>query len=150
MSERASEPSTQPFDFGTVQPRLPDPEEPNAEFYRRARGGQLHLQHCPRCDGFQHPPRHGCRRCGGTELEWRPVEGVGTLYSWTVSHFPFDRGWSASLPYATGVVELPERVRLVAALPATVAPRTGLPVRVRLIPQGDDAVLLSLVSEGDD
>lgn len=137
------------FDFDAVQPRLPEPDGPNAEFYRWARTGRLHLQRCSRCGSFQHPPRYGCRRCGAGELEWAPVDGVGTLYSWTVSHFPFDRGWAAALPYATGVVELPEGVRLVAAL-ATETPRTGLPVRVQLTPRGEDAVLLSLVAEGDE
>jgi len=37
---------------------------------------------------------------------------------------PFDRGWAAALPYATGVVELPEGVKLVAASPSSPEPKT--------------------------
>ena len=133
------------FDFSMVQPRLPDPEGPNADFYKHAATGKLHLQRCSRCRAYQHPPRYLCRACRCSDLDWVPVEGVGTLYSWTVSHFPFDRGWAAGMPYTTGVAELPEGVRLVAALDPAVEPRTDLPVRVELSPQGDGVVLLSLV-----
>lgn len=138
-------------DFGVVVPRVPILKGLNAEFYEHARSGRLHVQRCIRCGHFQHPPRHLCRRCSAHTMAWAPVEHVGTLYSWAVTHFPFDRGWAPAIPYTTGVIELREGVRLVAALGSDVALRLGLPVRVVLTPHGDDFVLLSLatMSDGD-
>lgn len=130
--------------FAEVQPRIPAPEGPNAEFYRLAATGRVHVQHCATCGHVQHPPRLRCRTCASTDLDWRPVDGLGTLYSWTTSHFPFDRGWAAGLPYSTGVIELPGEIRIVAALTAEVTPRIGLPVRVEPVTRDDSSVLLCI------
>ena len=133
---------TNPFEG--VTPRIPTPEGPNAEFYERAATGRVHLQHCVDCRHVQHPPRYRCRACTSTNLDWHPVDGMGTLYSWTTSHFPFDRGWAPGLPYSTGVIELPGAVRIVAALAAEVTPRTGLPVRVEPMLREDGSMLLCI------
>lgn len=131
--------------FADVQPRLPRPEGLNAEFYRHLAGDQLHLQQCSACGRFQHPPRHLCGACSSAELTWTAVDGVGRLYSWTTTHFPFDRGWASGLPYTTGVIELPQDIRLVAALPADVRPWTGRPVRL-VVAHLDDSALLYLAA----
>jgi uncharacterized protein len=130
--------------FAGISPRIPTPEGPNAEFYAHAATGTVHVQHCVDCDHLQHPPRHRCRQCTSADLDWQPVDGTGTLYSWTTSHFPFDRGWAPGLPYSTGVIELAGGVRIVAALATEVVPRTGLPVRVEPIRQPDGSVLLGI------
>jgi uncharacterized OB-fold protein len=134
--------------FVGVEPRLPRPEGLNAQFYEHASSGVLHIQRCADCGHFQHPPRHLCRTCSSADLSWAPVDGLGTLYSWTTTHFAFDRGWSPGLPYSTGVVELPGAVRLVAALSSDVTPRLGEPVRVVVLPQAQSTALLYLVPSG--
>ena len=98
------------------QPRVPEPEGLNAEFYERAHAGVLHLQRCSGCGRFRHPPRYYCAGCGSPDVEWVPSPGRGRLVSWTVTHFPFDRGWAEELPYATVVVELDEGVRVIGAV----------------------------------
>lgn len=130
--------------FDDVRPRLPQPAGPNADFYRHAASGRLHLQQCLTCASYQHPPRYRCRSCGSARLSWQPVEGVGSLYSWTVTHIPFDRGWDRAVPYSTGVVELPEGIRLVAALAPEVPLNTGTAVRVVVHPI-EEVALLRLV-----
>ena len=97
----------------TPQPRAPSPEGLNLEFYEHAASGTVHLQQCTACRRFRHPPRYLCAWCGSPEYQWTPSRGEGQLYTWTVTHFPFDRGWAEELPYATAVVELEEGVRLI-------------------------------------
>lgn len=157
------------FDFSQVTPREADRDGLNAQFYERAASGTLHLQQCAECGRRQHPPRLRCRSCLSERLEWVPVDGVGTLYSWTVTHFPFDRGWGPALPYRTGVVELPDGTRLVGAMSRDVdgdvdpgdsraaSPggarggdqggtiRLDMPVRVVVVVRGDGMPMLSIV-----
>lgn len=135
------------------EPRIPTPEGLNAEFYERALGGTLHLQRCSACVRFRHPPRHLCPGCSSPSFEWVPSQGRGRLYSWTVTHFPFDRGWASELPYATAVVELDEGVRLIGAIeglePAELEP--GLPLEAGLEPLDERFVFLTFrrLSAGD-
>ncbi len=99
----------------TPHPRAPDPEGLNLEFYEHASGGTLHLQQCTACGRFRHPPRYRCADCLSAVYRWTPSPGCGRLFTWTVTHRPYDRGWADDLPYATVVVELDERVRLLGA-----------------------------------
>jgi len=94
----------------------PSPDGRNADFYRRAASGTLHLQQCTSCAHYYHPPRYLCRECGSSELELVPSAGRGRIFSWTVTHRPVDPGWAAEIPYATVVVEMEEGVRIVGAL----------------------------------
>ena len=95
---------------------VPNPDGRNADFYRLAASGRLHLQQCTGCRQYYHPPRYLCRECGSGELEFVPSEGRGRVFSWTVTHRAVDPGWAEELPYATVVVEMEEGVRVVGAL----------------------------------
>lgn len=99
----------------TPRPRAPDPEGLNLEFYEHAADGTLHIQQCSACGRFRHPPRYHCVKCLSAAYRWTPSEGRGRLFTWTITHFPYDRGWSDDLPYATAVIELEEGVRLLGA-----------------------------------
>lgn len=99
----------------TPQRIVPDPDGPNADFYRHAATGKLHVQHCRACGAWHHPPRYLCSRCGAEDLEWVPSSGRGTIFSWTVTHIPVDPAWFTSGPYATVVVQMDEGVRIVGA-----------------------------------
>lgn len=98
------------------KPRIPSPEGLHAAFYERLQEGVLHLQQCSDCYRFRHPPRYYCPTCSSGRYRWSPSPGVGHLFSWTVTHMPFDRGWATEIPYITGVIELNEEVRLVASV----------------------------------
>ena len=138
------------YDFSKVAPREADPDGLNAQFYDHASGGILHLQRCTECGLRQHPPRHRCRSCFSERVEWVPSDGVGTLYSWTVTHFPFDRGWAPALPYWTGVIELPDGIRLVGAMDGEDWARLDMPVRVVVVVRGDGMPMLSIVPVPED
>jgi hypothetical protein len=130
----------------SANPRIPTPEGLNAEFYAQAQDGALHLQRCSDCGLIRHPPRYHCPECASGRFHWSPASGRGHLYSWTVSHFPFDRGWAEEIPYVTGVIELEEGVRLVGAVEdvAVADLRIGLPMTTKLTPHGPEFSFLSL------
>ena len=118
---------------------VPDPDGRNADFYRLAASGRLHLQRCTRCQHYYHPPRYLCRECGSGELEFVPSQGRGRIFSWTVTHRPVDPGWAEEIPYATVVVEMEEGVRVVGALNGDPgALELDLPVTAEIDPVSDD------------
>lgn len=129
----------------TPEPRIPTPEGLNADFYAHARDGQLHLQRCSACGRFRHPPRYLCGECGSPEFGWEPSPGRGRLYSWTITHTAFDRGWASELPYVTAVVELDEGARLIGALDGLRAEEleAGRPLEASLEPMGEEFVFLT-------
>ena len=94
---------------------VPDPDGRNADFYRHAATGRLHLQRCRSCHHYYHPPRYLCRACGKSELDFVPSQGRGRIFSWTVTHRPVDPGWAEEIPYVTLIAAMDEGVRLVGA-----------------------------------
>ena len=133
-------------------PRIPSPEGLNAEFYERAQNGVLHLQQCSDCGVVRHPPRYHCGQCSSGRYEWVPSDGRGHLFSWTVTHLAFDRGWADDIPYATGVLELDEGVRVIGSIDGLPAAelRIGLPMTTKLTPHGADFTFLSLHADRRD
>ena len=95
---------------------IPDPDGRNADFYRCAATGALHLQQCSDCGTWYHPPRYLCRECGSSALAFQPASGRGRLFSWTVTHRPVDAAWAREIPYVTAVVATEEGPRVVGAL----------------------------------
>lgn len=112
---------------------LPQPDSyvPTVPFWEAARQGRLVLQYCCDSQQFQHYPRPVSRYTGRRNLEWRPVSGNGVVYAHTLMRVPM-RGFEDRVPYIVVIVELQERVRLLANLvncrPEDV--RIGMPVRL--------------------
>ena len=115
----------------TVRPTRSAPVEDadSAEFWAAARRGELLLQRCTACASWQFPPRVVCIRCGAP-VRWRAAAGTGTLYSFTVVHrAPAD--FADLAPYAVGLADLAEGVRMVAIVDAPLDQvAVGLPLRV--------------------
>ena len=134
------------------QPRIPTPEGLNAEFYARAQDGVLHLQQCSDCGLVRHPPRYHCPRCASARFGWRPSAGQGRLFSWTVTHMPFDRGWAEEIPYVTGVLELDDGIRLVGSVEGVAVDelRIGLPLAVEVTPLEPEFSFLAFHPLGSD
>jgi uncharacterized OB-fold protein len=75
---------------------------------------------CAACGALFVPPRSICPRCYGAEMEWAEMKGTGTLTAFTCiaigPSFMADEGYDRENPYCTGVVELEEKVRVVARI----------------------------------
>jgi uncharacterized OB-fold protein len=87
---------------------LPVPDEQSAGFWAAAAQGTLALPRCSACHRLVLPPRAVCPECGSTDPQFtaEPVEGGGTVRSWTVVRDAFLPGFADDVPYVLVDVEL--------------------------------------------
>jgi uncharacterized OB-fold protein len=91
-----------------------------------------------------------CPNCGGRELESGPLSRAGTLYTYTVVRHrpPGDyKGPEPFQPFALGLVELPEGLRVMAPIegdPAAI--RIGMPLKFRAFVRPDAKASSEVVS----
>ena len=67
---------------------LPKVTDTNRPFWTGGSDGRLHLQYCASCQRWQLPSVADCPGCGGT-LEFRPVSGDATVFTYTTNHQQF-------------------------------------------------------------
>ncbi|HZO80465.1 MAG TPA: Zn-ribbon domain-containing OB-fold protein [Candidatus Binataceae bacterium] len=98
---------------------VPVPDELSQPFWDAAREHRLVAQRCSECGYYNHPPRPTCDRCSSPNLQFAPLSGRGTIYTYTVMHQPNVAGFESEIPYVNIVVELDEQPMLfmVATLP---------------------------------
>ena len=115
---------------------VPVPDEQSAPFWKAAAQHVLSLARCARCSGFSHPPSEVCPRCGSSDPDFvfTPVDGAGTIRSWTIMRQSFLPGFDLDVPFVLVDVELSAQtdLRLIGRLvDGPDAPlRLGAPVRL--------------------
>lgn len=111
---------------------VPELTELTRPYWQAAREGRLVVQRCGNCGSLRHPPLHRCPNCHATEVEWTPVQGRGTVYTFTVVEHPTHAALEEAVPYVVALVELAEGPRILTNIrgcpPESV--RVGMPVRV--------------------
>lgn len=106
---------------------------------------RLEAAKCRKCGYIAYPPRLVCPKCRHREFETVILSGKGKLISFTVIHVP-PPAFSTEAPYAVGIVETEEGVRLTAGI-ADVEPdelTVGMPVRLefrRIQEDGEGGIL---------
>ena len=98
----------------------PVPDELDKPFWEACNQGQLLVQNCKLCNRLQHPPLAACPKCGSNQfLEWKPVSGRGTIYTYSVVYDSPIAELQADQPYNCAVIQLEEdpRVLFYSALP---------------------------------
>jgi uncharacterized OB-fold protein len=129
-------------DLTTVPVPVPTPT--SAPFWEALRRGELHLQRCARCLAWVYYPRVRCPTCLSNDLQWQPVDPVGTVYSFTVATRPTAPMFQDEVPQVIAIVELAIGVRITTTLvvddPAAV--HVGLAVTGVFDPVADDITLL--------
>ena len=100
---------------------LPVADDLSQPFWEAAKQQRLVVQRCRECSYFNHPPRPACDACQSQQLQFEPVSGQGTIYSFTVMHQPNVAGFENQIPYINILVELEEQPLLfmVSNLPAS-------------------------------
>ena len=76
--------------------------------------GAPHLlgAHCAMCERYVFPRATDCPYCSSTDIEPVELSDHGTLWAWTaVTAAP--PGYEGPVPFGFGVVELPERLRVI-------------------------------------
>lgn len=115
---------------------VPVPDEQSDPFWKATAEHVLSLARCARCGELSHPPDVVCPRCGATDPDFAftPVDGSGTIRSWTVMRQSFLPGFDHDVPFVlvdVGLATQPD-LRLIGRLvdgpDATL--RIGAPVRL--------------------
>ena len=97
--------------------RQQPPVSPAAEpFWAATRSCSLVLQWCRSCERAIHFPREACPACLGTDLEFRPAAGTGTVYAASEMPAAGNAGMKGRTPYVVALVDLPEGVRLLTSI----------------------------------
>jgi len=114
-------------------------DDASAPFFDAAAEGTLLIRRCPSCGTHYAPQQPRC--ADGTELEWVPASGRGTLVTWAVDHAPaLDPLLASSDGTSTfGLVELDEGPWLQVPIVDTASGRLaeGRAVSVRFVRPGD-------------
>jgi len=111
---------------------LPRSTPETAPFWEACRRHSLELQQCDACSKFWFPPSNRCPHCLSADWKWSAVSGKGQVFTFTVFHRAYHKGFADELPYAVAVVELDEGPRLVSNVVGC-APedvKIGMPVSV--------------------
>jgi uncharacterized protein len=127
----------------TASGPLPIPTAETAPYWRAALEGRLEIQYCRDCARHQFYPRPFCTRCLSDQIEWVGASGHGHIYTYTVCHVAAHPAFESRVPYAIGMVELDEGVRLLAGIVDVDLERlaVGAPVQVCFERIGDDTAL---------
>jgi uncharacterized OB-fold protein len=91
---------------------IPVADELSQAFWDAARERRLVAQRCAECGYYNHPPRPTCDRCSSQSLQFAPLSGRGTIYTYTVMHQPNVAGFEEEIPYVNIVVQLDEQPML--------------------------------------
>jgi uncharacterized OB-fold protein len=79
-----------------------------AGFFDFAAKGQLAFPFCEHCRRYHWYPMPRCPHCGSAGIDWVPVPGSGTLFSWTEVRYAFTEEVAGSVPYIIAVVAFAE------------------------------------------
>jgi uncharacterized protein len=90
----------------------PSPSDVSAPFWEATREQRLVLQWCEACEVSIFFPRAVCPTCLGSDLEWRPASGAGTVNAATVEHRPQNPAMAGMAPYVVALIDLDEGVRM--------------------------------------
>ena len=118
----------------TLQPLpIPVPSIDNRVFWEACNRGELVIQHCPKCDALRHPPRPMCPGCRSKELGWKKVSGLGTVYSYTVTHQAIHPSLRGRVPWTVIMVDLDEGVRMISHIVDCPAEDVRIRMRVEVV-----------------
>ena len=101
----------------TGKPQPDRNDTATAPYWEAASRHELMMPCCGDCGLVFFPPRELCPDCWSSELSWQPMNGGGTVWTFTEVHVAFyDDTWAEDVPYVVAVVELDEGPRLLAGI----------------------------------
>lgn len=108
------------------------PSALTAPYWDAAERHRLVIQQCRECRRWQHPPRPICLSCASTTLDFEPVSGRASVYTFTVVERALVSTLRDQIPYVLAIVTLAEGPRLMTLLRGCPAPdsRVGMDVAV--------------------
>lgn len=86
---------------------VPQPDDLDTPYWSAALDGELMVQRCADCGGWQWGPEWICHRCLSFDMKWEKVAPEGRIFSWERSWHPVHPALREHGPYITVLVELP-------------------------------------------
>ncbi len=110
-------------------------------FWQGLRQGIWQTSGCDDCMKLTFPPKPVCPHCWSTKVSWRSLSSRGTLYSWTRIHAA-PAAFASEAPYAVGIVDLDDGVRLACRLSDSegINPQVGQRVEMQVLLYEDGAL----------
>jgi uncharacterized OB-fold protein len=129
---------------------IDDLDAENLAYFRHCAAHNFHLQQCECCGLLRYPPATACPWCANRGSKWVPVEGKGTVHSYTQVHHAIQPAFKAHTPYLVLLVDLDtqngkptehEALRVVGNLatpdgklaPPDLVRQVGIGTRVRMV-----------------
>lgn len=84
---------------------LPEPTPVSAPFWAALREHRIRIQYSPSSGRYVFYPRTLAPGTLADDLEWREIDGAGTLFTYTVAGRPTGPPWADALPQLLAVVE---------------------------------------------
>ena len=77
-------------------------------FWEALEAGEFRLPRCAGCARWTWPAHFRCGECGSWDFTWEALPPTGTIYSWTRTHYAFDRTMerAGDIPYVVALVEV--------------------------------------------
>jgi uncharacterized OB-fold protein len=96
---------------------------------------------CGSCGEYHFPRSGSCPYCSADDVTEAPLSDTGTLWAWTAVTAP-PPGYRGGVPFGFGVVELPERLRVITRIseadPSRLRRRQVMRLEIVPLHDGDD------------
>jgi len=102
------------------------------EFWHSLKAHKARIQRCVQCGSFRYVPKEICYRCHSSAATWEPIQGTGTVYTFTVVRRAPTPAFQADSPYTIVHVEMDEGVRMVGLWASDSAADVYIDMPVRL------------------
>lgn len=86
--------------------QIDDVDQENLAYFRWCAAGELRLQRGRKSGLLRYPPTTACPWTRDREYDWAPVEGRGTIHSYTEVHHAIQPAFRPFVPYLVLLVEL--------------------------------------------
>ena len=86
-------------------PPLPEPTPVSAPYWNALRQHRIEIQYSPSLGRYVFYPRTLAPGTLADDLEWREINGAGTLFTFTVAERPTGPPWADALPQLLAVVQ---------------------------------------------
>jgi uncharacterized OB-fold protein len=118
------------------------------QFVEFLQNNELRGTVCMRCGAKFFPPRSDCDVCLSQDMEWFPIEGEGTLLTYTKAMFA-PAGFEKDVPYVMGVAEFSDGIKVFGRLDKALsdeAIKAGMKVKIRPVSLENDRVSYELTA----
>jgi len=96
------------FAANATKTRISANIDADAGYWEALEAGEFRLPRCAGCGRWTWPAHWRCGQCGSWDFDWTAVEPQGVVYSWTRTHYAFDRtrARAPQVPYVTVLAEV--------------------------------------------